>query len=190
MSIANIIGSPRPQGYGGSTARALLDLLGEHGRTATTYVLNELAYRGCQACLACKTGSDVCVARDGLTPVLEDIRRSDAVIISAPVFMGEVSAQTKGLFDRFYSYLGPDFRTNPRSGRLAAGKKLVFILTQGNPDEETYSEVLARHRRTFDMCGFAEVHPVHVCGARPGNEAMARERTAARLAEVARAILA
>lgn len=78
---------------------------------------------------------------------------------------------------------------NPKSGRLAAGKKLVFILTQGHPDKETYAAVLACHRRTFDMCGFSEVYPVQVCGARPGNEAQVREKIKARLAEVAKHIL-
>jgi len=190
MKITNIIGSPRPQGYGSEIQKALLDLLGDYGRTAKTVELNALVFKGCQACLACKTTSDACVTRDSLTPVLEAIAASDVAIISAPIFMGDVSAQTKGLFDRFYSFLGPDFRTNPKSGRLAAGKKLVFILTQGNPDEQTYAAVLARHRRTFDMCGFTAVFPVLVCGARPGSEAQVLEKTKARLAEVARAILA
>jgi multimeric flavodoxin WrbA len=187
MKITAIIGSPRPQGYGATIERALLDLLGEDGRRAAIYELNKLAYRGCQACLTCKTTSDACVAEDDLTPILKEIRLSDLVIISAPIFMGEISGQAKALLDRFYSYLGPDFRTNPKSGRLA-GKTLVFILTQGNPDEQTYAAVLARHLRTFDMCGFSTVYPVQVCGARPGNEARAKEKTMARLAEVARLV--
>jgi len=189
MKITSIIGSPKPHGYGGSIEKALLGLLGHHGTKAKTFELNELTYRGCQACLTCKTTSDVCIAQDGLTPVLKEIRESDVVIISAPIFMGEVSSQAKGLLDRFYSFLGPDFRTNPKSGRLAPGKKLVFILTQGNPDEQTYAAVLARHRRTFDMCGFAEVYPVQICGARPGSETRVPARTMARLAEVAKALL-
>ena len=190
MKITTIIGSPKPEGYGGSIEKALLGLLGEAGRTAKTFTLNSLTYRGCQACMACKTNSDVCIEKDGLTPILEDIRSSDVVILSAPIFMGEVSAQAKGLLDRFYSYLGPDFRTNPKSGRLAPGKKMVFIMTQGNPDEATYSAVLARHRRTFEMCGFTDILPIQICGARPGSEAEAGKRAAARLAEVAKALLA
>ena len=190
MKITNIIGSPRPQGYGGSIEKALLDLLGDHGTKAKTFRLNERTCRGCQACMTCKTTSDVCVAKDGLTSVLKAIRESDVVIVSAPIFMGGISSQAKGLLDRFYSFLGPDFRTNPKSGRLAPGKKLVFLLTQGNPDGQTYAAVLTRHRRTFDMCGFSEVYPIQVCGARPGSEAQVLGRTMGRLAEVAKALLA
>jgi len=190
MKITTIIGSPRPEGFGGSIEKALLGLLGEAGRKAKTFTLNSLTYRGCQACMSCKTTADACVQKDDLTPILADIRASDVVIVSAPIYMGEVNAQAKGLLDRFYSYLGPDFRTNPKSGRLAPGKKMVFIMTQGNPDEATYSAVLARHKRTFDMCGFTDVLPVQICGARPGSEAEAGKRAAARLADVAKALLA
>jgi len=66
MKITNIIGSPRSQGYGGSIEKALLGHLGHHGTKAKTFELNELAYRGCQACLTCKTTSDVCIARTAL----------------------------------------------------------------------------------------------------------------------------
>ena len=190
MKITTIIGSPRPEGYGSSIEKALLGLLGEAGRKAKTYELNSLTFRGCQACMSCKTTADACVQKDDLAPILADIRASDVVIVSAPIYMGEVCAQAKGLLDRFYSYLGPDFRTNPKSGRLARGKKMVFIMTQGNPDEAIYSAVLARHRRTFEMFGFTDILPIQICGARPGSEAEAGKRAAARLADVAKALLA
>jgi multimeric flavodoxin WrbA len=190
MKITTVIGSPRPQGHGATIARALLDLLGEHGTCTATYELNRLSYRGCQACLSCKTTSDVCVAQDDLSAVLKDVRLSDLVLISAPIFMGEINAQAKGLLDRFYSYLAPDFRTNPRATRLPAGKKLVFILTQGNPDEQSFGSVLSRQLRMFGMCGFTEVYPIHACGAGPGNDARVNEKTMTRVAETAKAILA
>jgi multimeric flavodoxin WrbA len=190
MKITTIIGSPRLQGHGASIAKALLNSLGEHGTRATIYELNQLSYRGCQACLTCKTTSDVCVAQDDLTAVLKDIRLSDLVIISAPVFMGEICAQAKGLLDRFYSYLAPDFRIRPGATRLPAGKKLVFILTQGNPNEESYASVLSRQMRMFGMCGFTEVYPINACGAGRGNEVRINEKAMARVVEIAKAILA
>jgi multimeric flavodoxin WrbA len=190
MRITAIVGSPRTQGHGAAIIRALLDQLGESGKRAKIYELNQLSYRGCQACLTCKTTSEVCAAEDDLSPVLEDVRLSDLVVISAPVFMGEVSAQAKGLLDRFYSYLKPDFRTNPGSTRLPPGKRLVFIMTQGNPDEQSYGAVLARHLRTFGLCGFKEVYPIIATGVRAGSEARVDAKTMARVAETAEAILA
>ena len=189
MKITVVIGSPRPQGHGAAIARALLESLGGRGAKAKLYELGRLSYSGCRACLKCKTTSEVCVAQDDLTAVLEDIRRSDLVVVSAPVFMGEISAQAKGLFDRFYSYLAPDFRTRPGATRLPAGKTLVFILTQGNPDEHSYADVMARHRRMLGMCGFADIHPIHACGLGAAAEGRAGEKTMARAGEIAQAIL-
>ena len=190
MKITTIIGSPRTTGHGAAIANELLDQLGESASSASTYELNRLSYRGCQACMSCKTTSEVCVAKDDLTPVLNDIRLSDLVIISAPIFMGEVDAQAKGLFDRFYSFLGPDFLSNPRSGRIARAKQLVFILTQGNPDEQMFSGVLPRQLRIFSMCGFTKVYPIHVGGAMPMGEAELNDKTKALIAETAKAIRA
>jgi len=190
MKTTIVIGSPRPQGHGATIARALLNLLGEHATCTATYELNPLSYRGCQACLSCKTTSDVCIAQDDLSAVLKEIRLSDLVIISAPVFMGEISAQAKGLLDRFYSHLAPDFRTNPGATRLPAGKELVFILTQGNPDEQSFGSVLSRQLRMFGMCGFTEVYPIHACGTGRGNDVRIHEKTMTRVAETAKAILA
>ncbi len=190
MKITAIIGSPRTQGHGAAIVRALLERLGEGGKRAKVYELNRLSYRGCQACMSCKSTSEVCVAEDDLRAVLEDVRLSDLVVISAPVYMGEINAQAKGLLDRFYSYLKPDFRTNPGATRLDPGKKLVFILTQGNPDELSYGAVLERHLRTFGMCGFKKVYPVVATGARAGSEVRLDAKTIARVAETAEAILA
>ncbi len=190
MKITTVIGSPKVQGHGAKIAAALLALLGEHGAHNTTYELNRLTYRGCQACLACKTETDVCVERDDLSAILSDIRQSDVVIVAAPVFMGEVSAQAKGLFDRFYSFLGPDFRTNPRPGRLAAGKTLVFILTQGNPDKEMFGSVLSRQARVFHRCGFSAVLPIHACGVGSDSDADLDAPTMALIAETAKKLRA
>jgi len=189
MKITAVIGSPRRQGHGAMIERALLDQLGELGKRAAIYELNQLSYRGCQACLTCKTTSEICVTQDDLTPILKDISLSDLIIISAPIFMGELSGQAKAFLDRFYSYFGPDFRTNPKSGRLHPGKKLVFILTQGNSDEQVYASVLSRNLRNFGMCGFTDVYAIQAGGARAGSDARLNEKTKARVAEVAKAIL-
>jgi multimeric flavodoxin WrbA len=54
--------------------------------------------------MACKTKFDQCVAKDNLTEMLEGIRIADVALISTSVYIGEITAQTKGLIDRLYSY--------------------------------------------------------------------------------------
>ena len=139
MKIAAIIGSPRSKGNSATIVKLLLDALKPGSPQTTVVELNKLTYRGCQACMACKTTSETCVVKDDLTDILEQIRVSDVVIIAAPVYIGDITAQAKGLIDRLYSLYKPDFRTNPNPGRLSPGKKLVFVVPQGNPDEKMLS---------------------------------------------------
>ncbi|HBF38328.1 MAG TPA: NADPH-dependent FMN reductase [Firmicutes bacterium] len=167
MKIINVIGSPRSSGNSATVAQMLLEKLPVEKAQVRTFQLNRLNYRGCQGCMACKTKFDHCVAKDDLTEVLEEIRIADVVVIGTSVYIGEINAQTKGLCDRFYSYYLPDYLTNPRPGRLAPGKKLVFILSQGNPDPNAYKDLVAKYTGFFDRLGFTNVYTIRVLGAMP-----------------------
>jgi multimeric flavodoxin WrbA len=147
MRIINILGSPRSSGNGATIAQLLLDALAKPENQINTHALNTLGYRGCQACMSCKKTTDRCAVKDDLTPVLEDVRAADVVILSTPVYFGEITAQAKGFVDRLYSFLGPDYRTNPHSSRLSHGKQLVLILPQGNPDETAFADLIPRYTR-------------------------------------------
>jgi len=165
MRIINILGSPRTSGNGATIAQLLIDIIKDRHDQIQTHALNQLTYRGCQACMACKKTADRCAVKDELTPVLEDIKNADLVILSSPVYFGEITAQAKGLVDRMFSFFGPDYRTNPHASRLAAGKSLVLILPQGNPDEAAFAEVVPRYTRIFTRLGFDQMYPIRALGA-------------------------
>ena len=190
LKITNVIGSPRTQGNCALVAGALVAALSQQASSVKTYELNKLAYHGCQACMSCKTTSDSCVTADDLSPLLEDIGQSDVLVVSTPIYFGEISAQLKGLVDRLFSYLPPDYRTSPKASRLPAGKKLVLIVTQGNPDEKVFGDIAKRYENMFSRLGFAEDYPIRVCGV--GREAIPEvsEQTLALTKEVAGKILA
>jgi Multimeric flavodoxin WrbA len=164
MKITNIIGSPRSTGNSVTIARVLIDDLQTAEPLVRTFELNRLNYRGCQGCMACKTTSDKCIVKDDLSEVLEEVRSSDIVIIASPVYFGDITAQTKGLIDRFYSYYLPDYKTNAKPSRLTAGKKLVFILPQGNPDPKAFEDIIAKYTRIFGRLGFDEVYTIRATG--------------------------
>jgi multimeric flavodoxin WrbA len=165
MKVTFVNGSPRSQGNSATIGKSLVDILLTNGAEAASFELNKLAYRGCQACMACKTTSDKCVLKDDLDAVLEDIRSSDVTILASPVFVGEVTSQMKGLIDRFYSYYKPDFMNQPEPSRLAKGKKLVFIIPQGNPDESFFSDIIPRYSRLLKRFGFSEIYSIRAIGA-------------------------
>ncbi len=51
-------------------------------------------YTGCISCFGCKKEKSKghCVCRDGLTPVLDAIRKADGLIIGSPNYLGELTA--------------------------------------------------------------------------------------------------
>jgi multimeric flavodoxin WrbA len=174
MKIINVVGSPRPYGNSATVAQMLLEKLPAGKAQVRTFELNKLNFRGCQGCMACKTKFDQCALKDELTEVLEEIRIADVVLIGTPVYIGEITAQTKGFVDRFYSYYLPDYLTNPKPGRLAPGKKLVFILSQGNPDPNAYKDLVSKYTGYFSRLGFTNVYSIRALGMRPGSESGVR----------------
>jgi multimeric flavodoxin WrbA len=125
--------------------------------------------------MACKITSDKCVVKDDLSEVLEEIRASDVVLIASPVYFGDITAQAKGLIDRCYSYYSPDYKTNPNPSRLAPGKKLVFILPQGNPDQNAFEDIITKYTRIFGRLGFTDIYPIRALGMGPESDVRKKE---------------
>ncbi len=190
MKITTVLGSPRSNGNSATIAKALLDQLSKSGAQKATFELNKLSYRGCQGCMACKTTSEKCVLKDDLEAVLEDIRTSDITIIATPVYCLEITSQLKGLVDRFYSFYKPDFRTNPSPSRLAQGKKLAFILAQGNPDDTFCSDIIPRYSGMLVRFGFGTVYPIRAVGVGPGSDVMKKESVLHTINETAKKLIA
>jgi multimeric flavodoxin WrbA len=130
------------------------------------------------------------VLKDDLDAALEDIKTSDVTIIASPVYVGEITSQTKGLIDRFYSYYVPDFRTNPKPSRLAKGKKLVLIIPQGNPDESFFSDIIPRYSILLGRLGFNHIYPIRALGAGPDSNMLKDERITQAINDTAEKILA
>jgi len=188
MKIVCVLGSPRPKGNSATLARCFCDTAKTLGAKVQTFSLNKLTYRGCQACMTCKTTLDKCVLADDLDKVLEAVRRTDILVVASPVYYGDVCGQLKLFIDRTYSYLAPDYTTNPHPSRLTRGKKLVFILTQGQPDETQFDDIFSRYSDFFHWYGF-ETHLIRVCGVTNAGDVEAHRSAMTLAAETARKML-
>lgn len=163
MEIVSLLGSPRKKGNSTQMAEIVASALEDKGNSVTRYFLNRLDFRGCQACGACKDKSETCILKDDLTPVLDAVKKADVIIMATPVYWGDISAQLKTFLDRTYSYLMPDFKEKEVKHRLPGGKKLVFIQSQGAP-EEMFTEVFGRYNSFFEMLNyFDETHVLRGC---------------------------
>jgi multimeric flavodoxin WrbA len=175
MKIVSLLGSPRKNGNSSTIAKRFCSTAEKFGAEVTTFVLNSLEFRGCQGCMLCKTELDRCALKDDLTEVLDDVRETDILVLASPVYYWDVSGQLKCFLDRTFSYLVPDFITNPVKTRLAPGKKLVMILSQNNPDEESFTNIFPKFDYFFRAYGFRESHLIRAFGVNEPGEVASRE---------------
>jgi len=174
MKIVCLLASPRGKGNSTTIARRFLDKVKISDVEVRTFSLNKLNYRGCQACMTCKNKLDRCVLKDDLSEVLEAVRSTDILVIASPVYWYDISAQLKTFIDRTYSYLVPDYLTNPNPSRLKPGKKLVFILAQGG-DETLYADIYPRYKKIFQWLGFTDDILIRACGVREVDDVQSRK---------------
>ncbi|KAF0218966.1 MAG: NADPH-dependent FMN [Geobacteraceae bacterium] len=189
MKIVCLLGSPRSEGNSATIARRFLETAESLGAESRTFELNRLTYRGCQGCYACKASLDHCVLEDDLTEVLQAIKDADVVVYASPVYYGDITAQLKGFMDRTFSYLVPDFETNPQPSRLSPGKKLLFILTQGHPDAAMFADIFPRYDYFLKWGGFVETRLIRACGVGAGGVRDVPEGVLRESEETARAFL-
>ena len=191
MKIISLFGSPRPDGNSTAIASRFIETAASLGATTDIFELNRLVYRGCQGCCICKTKLDKCALKDDLTDVLEALKEADAIMLATPVYCGDLPGQVKCFIDRTFSYLVPDYINNPRPSRVPPGKKLVFIITQGAPDEGMFADIPKKYEAFLRrVLALDQVHVVRACGV--GSGAIARgvsEKFLQQAEETARAIV-
>jgi multimeric flavodoxin WrbA len=132
--------------------------------------------------MTCKTKLDRCVLEDDLTQVLDAIHEADVVVMATPTYFAEASSQLKTFMDRTYSYLASDYLSNPKPSRLSPGKKLVFIQTQGQPDENMFTDIFQRYEGIFKWYGFGDTYLIRACGIGQFDDPSSQKK-AMRLAE-------
>jgi multimeric flavodoxin WrbA len=189
MKIVCLLGSPRCGGNSTSIANRLLESAAVLGAETRAFELNRLNYRGCQGCYACKKTLDHCILQDDSTDVLAAVHEADALVLASPVYYGDISGQLKCFIDRTFSYLVPDYVTNPNPSRLAPGKKLVFILTQGNPDPRLFDDIYPRYDKFLKWYGFSGSYLIRACGIGPATIDRVPERSLQEAEEIAQALM-
>jgi multimeric flavodoxin WrbA len=184
MKIVALFGSPRPEGNSAVLAKAFLDTCQSLGAAVESHFLNKMQYQGCQACMSCKTKTEICILKDDMTPVYEAIRQADVLVLASPVYFGDLSGQLKTAFDRFYAYLDASF-----GARLPAGKQSVFILSQGMPEEEQFKDIFPRYETFMKWFSFSKNHFLRACGLQNPGEVKDRPQTMQEAVNLAKTVM-
>jgi multimeric flavodoxin WrbA len=174
MKILCLLGSPRPTGNSATIAKRFCQKSESLGAEIKTFSLNKLTYRGCQACLTCKTKLDHCVLKDDLTEVLDAVHEADVLVLATPVYFGDITAQLKGFIDRTYSLYVPEFLTSSKPSRLSPGKRLVFIQTQ-NQGDTMFADIYPKYELFFLFHGFKDNILIRACNVLEKDDVKSRD---------------
>jgi multimeric flavodoxin WrbA len=138
MKVIGINASPRKNANTQTLVEGVLQGAAEKGADIQLVNLRKLAINGCLGCEGCKKHPGKCVQKDDLTPLLQEMASSDALVMGTPVYWFHVNAQFKMLVDRLYSFM--QFGEDPETGAptvqsaFPSGKNFVFIISRGDPE--------------------------------------------------------
>lgn len=131
IKILGLVGSPNINGNTAKLVNTILDGAAENGADKVIYNLASLNIKGCDACRKCQE-SGCCIIDDDMQKLYREIHTADAVVLGSPVYMWQMTAQTKLFVDRLTAFLKPNF-----SSRLD-NKKLILVFSQGSSDRDAF----------------------------------------------------
>ena len=128
----------------------------DNGAQIVEYDLYRLEkFTGCISCFGCKREATYgkCIVKDGLAPVLEDIRTADGVIIGSPNYLGDVTAVCRRLYERLIfqhlTYNKEEFSYNEHR------TPVLFIMTSNAgramyEEDAPYGKLLAGYKANIE----------------------------------------
>lgn len=106
-------------------------------------------FTGCISCFGCKREKNLgrCIYKDGLSPVLEGIRKADGLIIGSPNYLGDVSAAFRSLYERLiFQYITYNTEVQSYNDHRIP---VLFIMTSNTPDGSNI-ELMNKYKAMFD----------------------------------------
>ena len=107
-------------------------------------------FTGCISCFGCKKEKfkGHCICRDGLTPVLDAIREADGLIIGSPVYLSEMTAVFRALYERLTFQ---NLTYNKENYCCNAHMIPVLLIMTSNAPDTYYTQLLENYRKTLNL---------------------------------------
>jgi len=151
MKALGIIASPRKDGNSAYLLEQVLRQLRGHLETETV-ALRDYAIGSCEGCHRCGEEGR-CVLEDGMQALYPKIRSADVMILSSPVYMGDVTSRLRAFMERTWPL---------RKGQLAGKVGTFIVVGRRKLGATAYAmeDYLARLGaiRVPGICGYA-FHP-------------------------------
>ncbi|OHD12125.1 MAG: NADPH-dependent FMN reductase [Spirochaetes bacterium GWD1_27_9] len=159
MKVLGFVGSPKKEGNTKVLVETILKGASDAGAETEIFNLNEANIMPCQSCYACKGNDGKCVLKDDMQKFYEKIDQADAFVLGSPVYMWQMTAQTKLFTDRLFAVF--------KMGQTHKAK-LILGYTCGNESSNLFSSYFDYTKNMFDFLGF-KVSDV-ICADNTGNK--------------------
>lgn len=105
MKVIAINGSPRKNGNTAEMLKSALEGARQNGAETKIYNLYDLKFTGCVSCFTCKKkgrgyGNGLCIIKDDLHDVLENVLSCDALLVGSPIYFSDVTGKTRSFLER------------------------------------------------------------------------------------------
>lgn len=165
--IIAINASPRTTWNTSSLVREAAKGAASEGGEVKIFDLYKLEkFTGCISCFGCKLPDHqgVCVYKDGLASILEEIRTADGLILGTPNYLGDVSSAFRALYERLV-FQSLTYKLEPRSYNEHLIP--VLLIMTSNCSEDFYSQIgydkmLENYQNTLG--GMVGPTKIMVCG--------------------------
>lgn len=176
MKVVGFVGSPRKKGNTTTIVNEVLRGAQEAGAETKVFNLNQLNIRGCQGCYKCQTPEGKCVQTDDMAALYDEIYSADAVVVGTPVYMFQITGQTKIFIDRLFAFLYlKDGQPGAFRNKLK-GKKTVTVYAQGQPETSLFASSFDLNEGVLGFLGF-KVQERIVAGGMASEEAAKGSQT-------------
>ncbi|MDR3243185.1 MAG: flavodoxin family protein [Elusimicrobiota bacterium] len=133
-------GSPRRDRNTATLLKYALDGAKSVGAETELIHLADLNFRGCVSCFLCKLKKNnhpgMCFYKDDLTPILEKIVESDAIVLGSPIFVGEVTGMMRNLMERLF-FMAITYDNTPTRSEFKGSVNAGFIYTMNVPKDNS-----------------------------------------------------
>jgi len=119
---------------------AVLEGARSKGAETQVFYLGELDVNPCRVCNSCKS-TGKCAQDDDMQPIYRALDKTDAIVFGTPVYHDHVSAQSKIVTDRLYSYEWKD--------SFPERVKVVVVVTYEWDNPRGYDHVIEWIKATF-----------------------------------------
>ncbi len=147
MKVIAINGSPRKKWNTATLLQKSLEGAMTHGAETELLHIYDIKFKGCISCFACKTINGPsygrCNVKDGLTPILRKIEKTDVLILGSPIYLGTATGEMRSFMERllfpYMTYTNPPRSIFPRKIRTG------FIYTLGATEEMAQERGFDKH---------------------------------------------